>query len=224
MNDIPRLASSVSARPSRRDAIADAAEQLFSRRGFFGASVRDIAAAAAVNPGLVTHYFRTKEELFRHVVTRRIDDLHARVADSLERAVVAAEGGTPALPALIRAFIQPFVDLLRADEPGWRHYVRMISHGLTLYDLPELRDPLQDLTGISALFVARVRPLVPDMADRDFYAALYAVEAVMSFLVQDPGFLDNLSRDHHHAGDLDTLLDSLVPFLAGGFAATRQRG
>lgn len=47
-----------------RDAILDAARAAFAAKGFDGASVRAIAAAASVDPALVHHYFGTKEQLF----------------------------------------------------------------------------------------------------------------------------------------------------------------
>jgi len=46
-----------------RAAILDAALQLFSRQGFRGTSIRDVAAKANVSTGSVYHHFRDKEEL-----------------------------------------------------------------------------------------------------------------------------------------------------------------
>jgi AcrR family transcriptional regulator len=58
-------------RPGRQDTragILAAARELFAERGYDGASIRSIAAEAAVDPALVHHYFRTKEQLFLAVV------------------------------------------------------------------------------------------------------------------------------------------------------------
>lgn len=41
--------------------IRNAALELFAERGVGGTSIRDIAAAAGVSPGLVQHHFKTKE-------------------------------------------------------------------------------------------------------------------------------------------------------------------
>ena len=49
----------------RRQQIIDAAFQVFSRKGFKGATNRDIAAQAGIAPGLIYWYFRTKEELLQ---------------------------------------------------------------------------------------------------------------------------------------------------------------
>ena len=47
-----------------RAAILEAARALFAERGFEGATVRDVAARAAVDPALVIRYFGNKEALF----------------------------------------------------------------------------------------------------------------------------------------------------------------
>lgn len=47
-----------------REAVLTAARDVFADRGYDGASIRAIAAAAGVDPALVHHYFGTKEQLF----------------------------------------------------------------------------------------------------------------------------------------------------------------
>lgn len=54
-------------RPGRGDTrgrILDAARGAFGERGYDGATVREIAAKAGVDPALVHHYFGTKQRLF----------------------------------------------------------------------------------------------------------------------------------------------------------------
>jgi len=50
-----------------REAIAAAAQNQFSERGYDRATIRGIAAEADVDPALVSHYFGTKQELFAAV-------------------------------------------------------------------------------------------------------------------------------------------------------------
>lgn len=63
-------------RPGRQDtrgAILRAARRLFAEHGFQGASLRQIAAEAGVDPALVHHYFGTKDGLFRAVLQLPVD-------------------------------------------------------------------------------------------------------------------------------------------------------
>jgi len=49
---------------ARRQAILDAAKRVYSDKGFLGATVEDIAAAARVSVGTIYLYFRSKEDLY----------------------------------------------------------------------------------------------------------------------------------------------------------------
>lgn len=51
--------------------ILDAAEELFSERGYEGTSVRDIAARANVNLAMISYYFGSKEKLLTALVEYR---------------------------------------------------------------------------------------------------------------------------------------------------------
>jgi AcrR family transcriptional regulator len=56
---------------ARREQIVDAALDVFSRKGYEGATTKDIAEAAGVkSPGLIYHYFKDKEHLFEQVIER----------------------------------------------------------------------------------------------------------------------------------------------------------
>ena len=57
----------------RRAQILDGALQVFSTKGFAEATIKDIAAAAGIgSPGLIYHYFKDKEAVFRQLVEQRI--------------------------------------------------------------------------------------------------------------------------------------------------------
>ena len=62
---------------SSRDAIREAATRLFTERGYAATSVRDIAAAAGVDPALVIRHFASKERLF--LETMQLDLAHELV-------------------------------------------------------------------------------------------------------------------------------------------------
>jgi AcrR family transcriptional regulator len=50
--------------PETRGRVLDAARASFGEHGFDGASIRDVAARAGVDPALVHHYFGSKQQLF----------------------------------------------------------------------------------------------------------------------------------------------------------------
>ncbi|MER7419241.1 TetR family transcriptional regulator [Micromonospora peucetia] len=59
--------------PDTRQAILDAARAAFAERGFDGASIRAVAAAARVDPALVHHYFGSKDRLFLAAMHAPVD-------------------------------------------------------------------------------------------------------------------------------------------------------
>ncbi|WP_208092696.1 TetR family transcriptional regulator [Blastococcus xanthinilyticus] len=103
--------------PDTRDAVLAAARQAFAERGFDGATIRQIAAAAGVDPALVHHYFGSKDKLFLAAIEAPADpaellpDLLAGGRDDLGRNVVRLlltvwDGPTrPAALALVRSAI-----------------------------------------------------------------------------------------------------------------------
>lgn len=91
----------------RRDLIA-ATVRVLAERGATGASVRTIAAAANVSPGLVTHHFGGVDRL----VAASYDHVAAQVAAALEEAVGAAG---PSPNARLAAYVAANFDAPIAD-------------------------------------------------------------------------------------------------------------
>jgi AcrR family transcriptional regulator len=70
-----------------REAILDAARQVFARQGYQGATIRGVAELAGVDPALVHHYFGTKQGLFVAAVqlpVNPVERLSAVLADDPE--------------------------------------------------------------------------------------------------------------------------------------------
>jgi AcrR family transcriptional regulator len=96
-------------REQTTEAILDAAEELFSQRGFTAVSVRDIAAEAGVSHALVHRYLGSKADVYRAVFSRDADVIR-----------VAATGQEDLLAAASL--------MLREGFSSQRRYVRLIAH------------------------------------------------------------------------------------------------
>jgi AcrR family transcriptional regulator len=66
-----------------RDKILDAAEALFSRRGFAGVGMREVAEAAGLGKSSLFHHFKTKAELYAAVVGRILAVFDQRTTSAL---------------------------------------------------------------------------------------------------------------------------------------------
>src|SRR5689334_21565085 len=67
-----------------RQRILGAALELFSERGFDGASTRDIATAAGVTQPLLHYHFSSKDDLWRAAVDNVFASLNAALASRTE--------------------------------------------------------------------------------------------------------------------------------------------
>lgn len=108
-----------------RARILDAAERVFAERGFDGATIRDIAAAAGVQAGLVHHHGGGKEELFQRTVARRAEEL-ARLR--LEALAARKSAGPLGLRDVVACFLEPYIRMAREGGPQWLAYARLVAH------------------------------------------------------------------------------------------------
>ena len=97
--DVPRA----SAERGQADAIRAAAEACFSRAGYSGASMREIAEAAGVSKSLLHYHFRSKEHLFVDVQMRAYERLAARVRAAVAPIPGGRDRGLAAFDALLTA-------------------------------------------------------------------------------------------------------------------------
>ena len=93
---------------STKERILGAAETLFARYGFAGASLRQVTAAANVNLAAVNYHFGSKDNLIEEVFRRRLDELNARRLEALKSALAIE---APQLEDVLGAFIRPALDV-----------------------------------------------------------------------------------------------------------------
>ncbi len=75
----------------RREQLIDTALGVFAEKGVSGATVKDLSTAAGVAPGLLYHYFRSKEDLLYAALERRYFVPELRDIASPDRAEPVAE-------------------------------------------------------------------------------------------------------------------------------------
>jgi AcrR family transcriptional regulator len=101
---------------STRERLLNIAEQRFGEGGYEGTSLRAITVAAAANIAAVNYHFGSKEALLRAAVSRAMAPVNTerrRRLDHLEA------NGQPTAEQLIRAFIEPGLDVvLRRGDRG----------------------------------------------------------------------------------------------------------
>lgn len=90
---------------ARREQLLDVALELFAERGYGWTSMRDLADEVGVSPGLVYHYFPSKEDLLRAVVDER------SLVPEIRAVMAAADGRT--VDEVLLEIVTRFQALLR---------------------------------------------------------------------------------------------------------------
>ena len=185
-----------------RDAIVEAAFELFEERGFDGTTIADIADAADIAPRTFFSYFPSKDD----VVFHDFEENHAMVASWLRD----REPGTNAIDAL-RAGITGAggeIDAARLREKQCRKRLMRENESLTAHS--------QHLLGKFADLLAEA--VAKDLGDApgDLRPRLVGAAATAAI-----GVIDDLPDDDvEHS--IETL-DSMLAFLRGGLAALQDQ-
>ena len=100
-------------RRQKREAVADAAFELFLKEGFHRTTTRDIARRAGVSAGAVFTYFKDKEEILLHIVSKEQERAEERLLAVL-RQQIADTTHSGAEPETV--FLGVFTAFLRAVD------------------------------------------------------------------------------------------------------------
>ncbi len=200
-----------------RDAILNAAEDLFSKHGFYGVTIREVAREAGVDTALVHYYFGAKKALFDAVFIRRAEVWNSERVAAVDRYAEAA-GEAMTLEGLFEAFLRPPFQWSLKGGPGWKHYAALVAQtnanpafgGETMaryFDPAIIR------------LLELVRRLLPQARDEDLYWAWHNLSGALTLTLGETGRLDRLSGGLCRSGDLDSACDYMVRFAAAGFRA-----
>ena len=204
-----------------REAILDAAEDLFSKHGFYGVTIREVAREAGVDTALVHYYFGAKRGLFDAVFLRRAEVLNAERIDAINR-YAADQTGAITLEGLLEAFLTPPFERSLRGGPGWKHYSVLVAQtnanpafgGETMarYFDPAIRR-----------LIEVVRLVLPEAKDEDLYWGWHNLSGALTLTLGETGRLDLLSNGLCRSGDLETARTYMVRFAAAGFRAVCSR-
>jgi AcrR family transcriptional regulator len=96
----------------RQQSIVDAAAEVFAERGYDGARIEQIAAAAGVSKALIYEHFSGKRELYAHISSKG-------TAESLERVLEAAAQADSSVGRMERG-LTAFLDYVAENPTVWR--------------------------------------------------------------------------------------------------------
>jgi TetR/AcrR family transcriptional regulator len=108
-----------------REAILEAAERQFASRGFDGASLQEIAAAAGLSRGTPSYFFGSKESLYEAVLERVFEERDKATRRAFEPVLAwaAGRGDARALERALEQAVAGYLEFLIAR----RSFVRLLD-------------------------------------------------------------------------------------------------
>ncbi len=191
----------------RREQIMDAALKVFAQKGFARASNKDVAREAGITPGLIYHYFESKEALLKAIIESR----------SPAQFVRAFPPEMLALPPkdMLRAFVRRFLEFVEDER-----FVSLLRVVLaeTIYD-PNLSPfgiaAVQEATGFLQEYLAAQMDSGQLRRSDTVLAVEVLMGSLMAFvlrrqLLHDPTALQ-YNREQIVEGIVTTTLEGLLP-------------
>jgi len=134
----PRPNSRAEQRRRTEARILDAATQVFFGDGYDRATIRAVASAAEVDPGLVMHYFGSKQELYRRVIEAApVAELRGTPAEAAEQILAGVADRLASAPAASLALLRSMLtnpEAATAASDGIARYQAQIAQAIPADD------------------------------------------------------------------------------------------
>ncbi len=204
------------------DRILDAAEDLFSKRGFDGVTMREVAILANVDAALAHYYFATKQGLFDAVLERRAELVFSErmeVFDTYE----ATHGDKATVEGAVAAFVIPLLERARNGDDGWKNYFRLIA--LVNNDASHVAPSIMSyFDPLVHRLITVVKRALPDTREEELYWCFHFLTGALTLALSRTGRLDRVSGGLCRSDDLASIEPRMVEYCAAGFRSVCTQG
>ena len=204
------------------DRILDAAEDLFSKRGFDGVTMREVAELANVDAALAHYYFATKQGLFDAVLERRAELVFSERMEAFDT-YEAECGDKVTVEGAVAAFVIPLLERARNGDDGWKNYFRLIA--LVNNDASHVAQSI--MTYFDPLvhrLIAVVKRALPEAGEEELFWCFHFLTGSLTLALSRTGRLDRVSGWRCRSDDLASIEPRMVEYCAAGFRSLCSRG
>lgn len=194
--------------PDRRVAILDSALEVFSRRGYNGASIDEIAQQGGISKALIYEHFPSKKDLHASLLERHVQDIFERLAES-------AAGPDPG-EVRLRAGVDAFLDWVQTHP----HAFRLLFRDTFEADVAEMLERLQQQATFAIAGLMASEPIAKVHTDVTDVERKVGVEM---FAQQLSGAVQSLAIwwQEHPKVKREFLVDSVMDFAWIGLERVR---
>lgn len=210
----PSLDDGAAAKPSARQRLMDASEQLFAEHGWNAVSIRTIVAAAGVNLAALHYHFGSKEQLLSEIFTARAKPI------AEERVRLLAEidlENDPSLERILEAFLRPALTIGSDVRFGGRAFVKLRARLATEPEAVSRKILANAFDESSGEFLQALARALPDIPRGELEWRFHFMLGAMFYTMADAGRIQSLTNGRCDPGRVEDALAHIIPFLAAGF-------
>ena len=186
----------------RREQIIDAAMRVFSQKGFTRATNKDIAREAGITPGLIYHYFESKEAVLKAIIEGRSP---LKLIGSLPSQVLNLP------PEVFLRFMvlqvlgivegEQFIQLLRVLLPEVIHNPNIAGFGASV---------IQRILGfLASFFESKMQAGELRQADPSLSAQVF-VGSIIGFVLRRQIIHDPVALEYTHEQIVDAVIETVL--------------
>jgi len=204
-------------RAATMEQILDVGEELFSRHGLHGVTLKDVARDAGVHHTLLNYYFTDKKALFDAVFARRAvvtSETRMRALDEYDTAC----GGKPTIEGALHAFLDTDLNLYIEGGERWKNYAAL---GAQVANTPEWGAELMDthFDPVVLRLIDLLKRALPDCPEQDIFWGYHFVTGSLMLTLARTGRIDKLSSGQCRSDDFVAVKERMATFMAAGFRA-----
>lgn len=170
-----------------RQAILDAAREVFTEMGYGAASIRDVVRRTDLASGTFYNYFPDKQSVFQAVLEERTTELRRRLRET--------RAGATDAEAIVREGFHAYFSFIAEDQPLFEMLRRNAGTVRALFDTPALATGIHEL--LEDLRALAARGDLSPALDLDALAAAMggvAFELGIRMTEQDPPDVERTAR------------------------------
>jgi AcrR family transcriptional regulator len=197
--------------------ILDAAEALFSEKGFAETSLRNITTKAGVNLAAVNYHFGSKKSLIQAVFARYLTPFSNQFSDQLD--VIEQQHNTPEQLLKLLVVTLAKSGLEKPDKFGV--FMRLLGLAYS-QGQGHLRKFLTSEYGeVFARYMKEVNRITPELTPKErFWRIHFMLGAAVFTMSSVDSLVAMANHDLGTQSDVKDVISQLMPFLASGLMAT----
>jgi AcrR family transcriptional regulator len=199
------------------DQIFDVAEDLFSKNGLQGVTLREVAQQVGVHQSLLHYYFKDKKSLLDALIARRAPvsiERRMRALDAYEQEA----GDTPTVEGALHAYLDSDLDLYGFSDDGWKNFAKL---GAQMSNTADWGAAIMDahFDNVVLRLISLLRKALPGCPDEDLFWGYHFVTGGLMLTLGRTGRIDQLSGGLCRSDDFAAVKKRMASFMAAGFIA-----